>query len=58
MFILYTGDLNPIGTVPMLGTHKARMINCSDSFRFSMLHSRFNLNPATNALRRHCGTSA
>jgi hypothetical protein len=27
-------------------------------FAFSMLHSHFNLNPASNARRRHCGASA
>ena len=33
--------------------NKARLVNRRGSFRFSMLHSRFNLNPASNALRRH-----
>jgi hypothetical protein len=38
--------------------NKARLVNRSGSFRFSMLHPHFNLNPASNALRRHCGASA
>jgi hypothetical protein len=38
--------------------NKARLGNRRGSFRFSMLHSRFNLNPASNTLRRHSGASA
>ena len=38
--------------------NKARLVNRRGSFRFSMLRSHFNLNPASNALRRHSGASA
>ena len=37
---------------------KALLVNRRGYFRFSMLHSHFNLNPASNALRRHSGASA
>jgi hypothetical protein len=54
---LYTGDLNPIRTVPMLGTHKARLDN---RWGCSVGHASRNFNPLTrfDAHRRPSGASA
>jgi hypothetical protein len=44
-------------STPQPIANKARLVNRYGSFRFFMLHSRFNLHPASNALRRHSGSN-
>jgi hypothetical protein len=54
---LYTGDFNPIWTVPMLGTHKPRLDNRWGTLLASLL-SYSNILPALDAQCRPSGTSA
>ncbi len=50
MFGFHTGDLNPIWTVPMLGTHKSRH---SNPYQPPCLNFRsFNINPVIDARPR------
>ena len=57
IFGFHTGDLNPIWTVPMLGTHKARLDN---RWGCSVGHAFLNFNPLTrlDAHPRPSGASA
>lgn len=54
--ISHTGDLNPFRTAPMLGTHKARMINCLPATSRKP-NERSNLNPEVGARCRQAVTS-